>query len=373
MGVYEELGLPRLINAKGTYTALGGSRMSRETLEAMADAAASFVDIELLQRTLGEKIAELTHNEAAYICNGACSGVYLALLACIAQKLDKKVKFITAADRAQCEVLLFRSHVSPYSFVFDQLGVRAVEIGYSNHPGWTGAEDIENAITERTAAIYYMESGWLAPGAPSIETVCAVAERHGLPVVLDAAAMVPPADNLWNYTRRGVSVAIFSGGKDIRGPQASGLILGSKKIIDCIFDFGFPRPGMGRMMKVGREEMVGLYSALKQYLAMDPAKAYNDAEEQIKLAGQMLASSEYFEVQRCFPNEAGQPIARAGLRLKAGCGPMEEVLSFLQSGNPSIIAAADPVDGQLFYLNPMSMTIEEMELCCKRLLDFGKA
>ena len=367
MGVYEELGVRRIINAKGTYTALGGSRMSRETLEAMADAASSFVDIDQLQRALGKKIAEMTHNEAAYICDGACSGVYLALLACVSLKTGKKVPYLTAADRAQSEIILFRSHVSPYSFVFDQLGVRAVELGYSNHPGWTTAEDIENAITEHTAAIYYMESGWLAPGAPELETVCAVAQKHGVPVVLDAAAMLPPVENLWRYCERGADVAIFSGGKDLRGPQASGLMVGSKRIIDTILDFGFPKPGMGRMMKVGREEMAGLYTALKQFLASDPLEAVQDAEAQVILAHTILSGSPCFEVRRCYPNEAGQPIARAGVHLKDTRVSMEDVLRYLEEGEPAIIAAADCCDNRLFYLNPMSMTMEEMELVCKKL------
>lgn len=371
MGVYEELGVRRIINAKGTYTALGGSRMSRETLEAMADAASSFVDIGQLQRALGKKIAELTHNEAAYICNGACSGVYLALLACISLKTGKKVQYLTAADRAQSEIILFRSHVSPYSFVFDQLGVRAVELGYSNHPGWTTAEDIENAITEHTAAIYYMESGWLAPGAPALETVYAVAQKHSVPIVLDAAAMLPPAENLWRYNERGAAVSIFSGGKDLRGPQASGLMVGSARIIDTILDFGFPKPGMGRMMKVGREEMVGLYSALKQFLAADPLHAIQNAEEQVILAHTILSASPWFEVRRCYPNEAGQPIARAGVHLKDARASMADVLRFLENGDPAIIAAADGCDGRLFYLNPMSMTMEEMELACRRLLEYN--
>ena len=132
MGIYEELGVPPVINAMGTFTIYGGSKMSPQTLRDMQEAAASFVDIRHLQRRLSQAAAELTHNEAAYICGGASCGVYLSLLAAIAKKRGKKVRHLTREDFYRSEVILFRSHRNPYDIVLDQLGVKLVELAYQS-------------------------------------------------------------------------------------------------------------------------------------------------------------------------------------------------------------------------------------------------
>ena len=133
MGIYEELGVPPVIHAMGTFTIYGGSNMSPQTLRDMQEAAASFVDIRLLQRRLSQAVAELTHNEAAYICGGASCGVYLSLLAAIAKKRGKKVRHLSREDFYRSEVILFRPHRNPYDIVLDQLGVKLVELAYPNH------------------------------------------------------------------------------------------------------------------------------------------------------------------------------------------------------------------------------------------------
>ncbi len=368
MGIYEELGVPPVINAMGTFTIYGGSKMSPQTLRDMQEAAASFVDIRHLQRRLSQAAAELTHNEAAYICGGASCGVYLSLLAAIAKKRGKKVRHLTREDFYRSEVILFRSHRNPYDIVLDQLGVKLVELAYPNHSLKDPLGDILAAVTPDTAAVYYLESGWVAPGAPALSDVIRAARTAEIPVVLDAAAMLPPVENLWAYTAAGVDLAVFSGGKDLRGPQSSGLIVGSLSLIGILLEEGFPTHGYGRMFKVGREEMVGLYSALKQFLAADHEARKRDAEEQVALAQNMLGGHPLYDPLRSYPNEAGQPIPRVHVRLKGGAVSSGQILEFLAAGSPPVIAADSGPDG--FYLNPMTLTIAEMELICRRLLDF---
>ena len=370
MGIYEELGVERYINAMGTYTAWGGSKMSEQTLSDMRDAASSFCDIKDLQIKVGRKIAEMTNNEAAYVCNGAACGVYLALLSALSLKLGKKTKYLTREDFASAEVIVYRSHLSPYDVVFSQLGVKTVELGNSNHVPAEPIEDIRNAITDKTFAAYFLNSGWTSIGAPTLEQMSEAVKPYGIPVIMDAAAMLPPVENLWGFTSAGADVAVFSGGKDIHGPQSSGLIVGSKKIIDNIIDFGFPTPGLGRMMKTGREEIVGLYSALKQFMAEDPGARLQDAEEQVLLAKELLEGSGLFTAERSYPNEAGQPIPRVGIRLKDANITVAEILAFLREGEVHIIAQGDKQQRELFYLNPMTMTKEEMRLSCEKLIKF---
>ena len=368
MGIYEELGVPPVINAMGTFTIYGGSKMSPQTLRDMQEAAASFVDIRHLQRRLSQAAAELTLYEAAYICGGASCGVYLSLLAAIAKKRGKKVRHLTREDFYRSEVILFRSHRNPYDIVLDQLGVKLVELAYPNHSLKDPLGDILAAVTPDTAAVYYLESGWVAPGAPALSDVIRAARTAEIPVVLDAAAMLPPVENLWAYTAAGVDLAVFSGGKDLRGPQSSGLIVGSLSLIGILLEEGFPTHGYGRMFKVGREEMVGLYSALKQFLAADHGARKREAEEQVALAQNMLGGHPLYDPLRSYPNEAGQPIPRVHVRLKGGAVSSGQILEFLAAGSPPVIAADSGPDG--FYLNPMTLTMAEMELICRWLLDF---
>lgn len=370
MGIYEELGVPRIINAMGTYTIYGGSKMSSQTLQDMEDAASSFIDLNLLQKQTGEAIARLTHNEAAYLCNGAAAGVYLGLMAAVAAHRGKKIRYLTRQDFQESEILVFRSHRSPYDIVMEQLGVSVTELAYSNHTLPCPQEDMDAAISPRTAAIYYLESGWAAPGAPSLKETIDAAKRHSLPIILDAAAMLPPADNLWNYTKAGVDLSVFSGGKDLKGPQASGLIVGRKTLINLLLESAFPKHGYGRFLKVGKEEMVGLYSAIKQYLALDHEARIRDAEDQVKLARIMLNAHPGYHAVRSYPNEAGQPIPRVLINLLDQTTSSAEILQYLSRCTPPIMASA--ADDHSFYLNPMTLTKKEMEWICQQLLHNAK-
>ena len=368
MGIYEELGVPRVINAMGTYTIYGGSKMSRQTIQDMGDAASSFIDLDLLQKKAGEAIARLTKNEAAYICNGAAAGIYLGLLAAVALHRGKKIRYLTRQDFRCSEVIVFRSHRSPYDIVLEQLGVPVVELAYSNHTLISPEEDIEAVISDRTAAIYFLESGWVAPGAPSLKLTASVAKKHRIPVILDAAAMLPPADNLWNFTKAGASLAVFSGGKDLCGPQASGLIVGQKGLIGLLLESAFPKHGYGRFLKVGKEEIVGLYSALCQYLSADLGSRIQDAESQVASACQLLNGHPCYLAARSYPNEAGQPIPRVLVTVCHVQMDAHKILKYLSALTPPVIAAA--AGKQSFYLNPMTLTKAEMEWVCHQLLQF---
>ncbi len=368
MGIYEELGVPRIINAMGTYTIYGGSKMSSQTLQDMEDAASSFIDLNLLQKQAGEAIAGLTHNEAAYVCNGAAAGVYLGLLAAVAAHRGKKIRYLTRQDFQESEILVFRSHRSPYDIVMEQLGVSITELAYSNHSLPCPKEDMDAAISHRTAAIYYLESGWVAPGAPSLTETIDTAKRHRLPIIMDAAAMLPPAANLWNYTKAGVDLVVFSGGKDLKGPQASGLIVGRKTLIDLLLESAFPKHGYGRFLKVGKEEIIGLYSAIKQYLTLDQEAQIQDAEDQVKLACQMLNTHPGYHALRSYPNEAGQPIPRVLINLLDQTTDAKTILQYLSHCTPPIIAS--PAGHHSLYLNPMTLTQKEMVWICKQLLQY---
>lgn len=370
MDIFEELHVRRVINAAGTYTVWGGSKMSRKTLDDMREIASSFVSIRELQSRINDAIAQMTHNEGAYICTGAAAGIYLAAAAAIARKKKKKFFYVSEDEIRSSEIIVFKSHRNPYDLALKQLGVRVIEIGFANTILPSVEEDVRQAIHENTAAIYYLASGWAAEGALPLERVRAVTQAFDIPIIVDAAAQLPPVENLWAFTQAGAACTIFSGGKDLKGPQSSGLIVGRKDFLDGIKEVGFPNYGFGRMLKVGREEMVGLYSAVKQYLEMDHEQRYRDCEEQIRCLQACMKDSRLFCVERSYPNEAGQPIARAFARILTDNDRGEELCRFLLEGNPSIYATTEGRNGA--YINPMSLNMEEMKIIAERLQEFER-
>ncbi|SKC86303.1 aminotransferase class V-fold PLP-dependent enzyme [Maledivibacter halophilus] len=367
--IYDRLGVKKFINAAGTYTAIGGSRMSKKTLEDIADAAASHVEIRELQKNIHEKLAELTKNEGAYICNGAAAGLYLSIAACIASKEGKAFNYIPIAKIMEKEVVTFSAHRNPYDWSIKQLGAKIIQIGFPNIILPATAEDLENAITDNTVAVYYAagsEDGWIPKGALSFEATVKVAKERNIPVIVDSAAQLPPVENLWNYTKQGADIAIFSGGKDLRGPQSSGLIVGRKKLIDIITKIGFPNYGIGRMLKVGREEIIGLFSAVEQFVNMDHEKRRNWCEDEIKRLQEAFNRSNLFKIDRTYPNEAGQPIPRAFVniidnnRLKA-----KKLQELLMEGEYGIYTNSEDRNG--VYINPMTLQEGEMNIIIDRL------
>jgi D-glucosaminate-6-phosphate ammonia-lyase len=309
MGVYERLGVRRIINADATLTRLGGSVMSQEVLDAMQDAAGSFVDIHELQQVVGRRLAELTHNEAAYVSTGAAAGIVLATLAAMNRgDLETIARAIETGESPRDEVIVQRAHRIPYDPAIRLAGSRIVDIGNRLQ---TFPWELEGAITPRTAMVFFAAGIHLAPGALPLEEVVAIAHEHGIPIVVDAAAQLPPTENLWRFTRElGADLAIFSGGKDFHGPQASGLMVGSEAMIAAVAVNGSPYQRLARPMKVGKEEMIGLLTAVERYVEVDWRERARSSETTVARWVESLDHVPGLTANRVFPNEAGQPTPR---------------------------------------------------------------
>ena len=230
-GWYRELGLRPVINAAATLTSLGGSLMPGPVLESMADAAGSFVDIVELQQRVGTRLAQLTHNEAGYVVSGAAAGITLAVAACIAGSDPDLVGGFPCLDRLKRrEVVIERRQRNGWQYAAALTGARIVE--YEDTAG-----GLEAVISERTASVLSFAGARFGTDVASVERVVKIAHAHSVPVIVDAAAQIPPISSLWNYTRdAGADLVIVSGGKGLRGPQCSGLVLGAEKprrIVPC--------------------------------------------------------------------------------------------------------------------------------------------
>ena len=365
MTIYKRLGIRTVINGNATLTRLGGSIMPPEVVAAMTDASKHFVDIIELQKRVGEEIAKLTHNEAAYVSCGAAAALTLSTAACITG-LDatKRGKLPHLDASMKNEVIVHHHGRVGYDFAVRQVGVTFVEIGDEN--GTTPTE-LENAITEKTAAIFYFANPGREHLWVSYEKAVAIAKRHDVPLIVDAAAQLPPPENLWRFTQMGADLALFSGGKGLCGPQSSGLIVGKKSLIEAIAFNGPPHPFIGRGMKVGKEELVGLLAAVEWYLNHDHGELQQSYEDQVTYYDEVFADTQGVTVHRSFPSEAGQPMPRTEIRFdEEHLGiTRNEILHQLQTGEPSIDIAGAGANGVL--INGQTLMPGEVKIIAQRL------
>jgi seryl-tRNA(Sec) selenium transferase len=287
MAVYERLGVRTIVNAVGPATRLGGTTLDPEVLAAMADAASACVPIDELQERAGQVIAEITGAEAGYVTCGAAAGLALAAAACMTGLDPTRINRLPDVEGMPHQIIVQRTQRYDYDHALRSVGARLVEVGF---PDLTFAYEIEQAITPLTAAIAYYPT----PSRPALglRDVVAIAHAHHVPVIVDAAMELPPTDNLRAFVAAGADLVAFSGGKAIRGPQASGFLCGRADLMRAValnhqdMDVrpatwgqrammasgaivGPPHHGIGRAMKVGKEEIVGLIVALQRFVARD--------------------------------------------------------------------------------------------------------
>jgi L-seryl-tRNA(Ser) seleniumtransferase len=321
--------------------------------------------LEELQAAVGNQLADLTHNEAAYVSNGAAAGLALSTAAVVAGSDPKSIRQLPDTTGLKNEVIIHHSHRNGYDHAVRMVGVKIVEIGTASE---TKVDELEKAINEQTAAIVWFQNALTGHGDLPLETVIEIANRTHVPVIVDAADQVPPVENLWKYTQMGAALAIFSGGKDLCGPQASGLVVGRQELINAIRVNGNPNASLGRPMKVGKEEMVGLLTAVKLYLKRDHVGRASQCEEIVAGWCNALNRVSGVQAERSVPNVAGGPVPRAKVVIdaaKAGKSS-DEIVDSLRKGTPSIeVLMAGP---DAFYLNPLTLGDGEEEIVLDRLL-----
>lgn len=361
--VYEELGIRPVINAAATFTKLGGSIMPPEVRAAMTAAANSFIDLFELQEKVGTRIAVLTRNEAAYVSSGAAAGIALCTISCmVGTYREQAMRLPDVSDIEKNEVFMFKAQRNSYDFAITQTGAKLIEAEPS-------IGDLEAKLTSKTAGVFWFAGEHFATPGVSIEEVIATAHARCVPVIIDAAAQIPFVSNFWHFTHDlGADAVIFSGGKGLRGPQSSGLVLGKKAIVDGCRAQGAPNHGFGRPMKVGKEELAGILAAVEWTLAQDEAELIGGYEQTVANWIEDLSGIPGVRVDRSFPSEAGQPYPRAFVRLAAP-SPWTPgaVVDALWEGTPRIAVVAPPEAPGIVALNPQTLAPGEDEIVMKRL------
>ena len=310
---YRELGVRRRINAAGALTRLGGAIMAPEVVLAMAAASRASVDIGELQDAASKRIAEATGAEAGLVTTGAAAALTLASAAAIAGWDIAKMAELPHAESFPCDILIPRTHRTGYAHALAAAGARLVDIGHNDRGAGAGvrgleAWEIETALTSSVVAVAAAANPTTMADLPVMAAVC---KAHRIPLIVDAAAQLPPRENLRRFTTLGADLVAISGGKALGGPQASGILAGRRdlvasallqqldmdvspetwrppSLVDRANLRGVPHHGIGRGFKAGKEEIVGLLTALDRFVKADDAAANAALEARLRdIAGQL--------------------------------------------------------------------------------------
>jgi len=264
--VYHALGVKPVVNASGTATQFGGSKLRPEAMEAMNKAATVMVELNELNRQAGKIIAEVTGAEVGHVSGGSASGLTLQAAAVIAGAEPAKMAQLPDTTGLKNEIIIHNSHRFPYDQAYRAAGAKLVGVGDGRRcQPW----QLEAAFTERTAAVAYLKADFITQRAIPLEQVCQIAHDRGVPVIVDAASMLPPRARLQEYTQQGADMVVYSGGKGVRGPQGTGILCGRAGLIEAAAANAAPNQFIGRSMKVAKEEIIGLITSLQIFVEED--------------------------------------------------------------------------------------------------------
>jgi D-glucosaminate-6-phosphate ammonia-lyase len=394
MDIYRKFGVSPIINAAGTLTRLGGSLMLPEVESAMSEAAGAMAPIEQLQAAASAAIAAACGSEAGYVVSGAAAGLTLAAAACMVGTDVVKMGELPFAANSPDEIIICRSHRNSYDHAFRTAGARLTEVGVSDRYSGAGVREvepweIEAAISEKTAAIAYTAG---ADAQPSLPAVSEVAKRHRIPIIVDAAAQLPPPENLRRFINQGADLVAFSGGKALRGPQGTGLLAGRRDLIasvalqhldmDVTFSLwhppetliskktlkGAPRHGLGRGFKVSKEQIIGVLVALELFTL---ERCRLDRENWKTLLSRIengIKHCENINIRNRMPRaRLGYPLLEIQIDEKAFGKSAEAVAETLRSGNPPIYVGEMKLMEGAVLIHPANLDAESADLIIARL------
>ena len=393
MTVYETLGVATLINAKGTATRLSGGIMRAQVAAAMLEASKHCVDMAELQAAASREIAKATGAEAGYVASGASACLLLAAAACMAGNDPGRMARLPDTRGMKNEIIMVRSQRNFYDHAVRASGATIIEVGLPDRYAGAGVRDaesweIEDAITESTAAIFYVADG---AARPPLKAITAIGTKHKIPVIVDAAAQLPPQSNLKRFIAEGADLVAYSGGKALGGPQASGILCGRKELImsaalqnldlDIYDDMwnppkslidmrklkGMPRTGIGRSCKVGKEEVVGLLTALAIFIAEGDDVRHTRWLERLQPIADALNASKQCRVEIENADDKGA-VPQLVITLIKRNASASAIIAKLIKGNPSIHVDPSRRDLGQLVVNPLCFEKSQAVLIGKRLL-----
>ena len=372
---YESLGVKKIINAGSWITVYGGSIMPSAVVQTMEEASNWFVDMHELNEKAGQFIADITGAEAGLVTAGSAAGMVLEAAACITGLDPAKAWSLPDTTGMKDEIIIQHAHRVNYDHNYRAAGARIIEVG---NTGITEEWELESSINENTAAVAHI-FGPRQDGAIPLPRVVKIAHDNGIPVIVDAAAMLPPPENLRRFIAEGADMVSFSGGKGVLGPQSTGILCGKRELIEAAYLSSAPNStGIGRSAKVCKEEIAGLMTALKLFIDADHESiAANWRSKSLHVVSSLdgivglkvqLIEADYDALDSDL-NYASAEITF----LKEWSGPTrDEVVQALISGNPSIRVGVGDSFRPSIWIIPVNVRDGEEEFIVSRLIEVMK-
>jgi len=333
--LFKEFGIRTFINASGYFTSLSGSLMQPDAADAIRETATSFCRLEEVQDKVGERIASLLHAESAMVTAGAFSALMLGMAGVLSGTDQKKVSQIPRLEGSgmKTEVILQKAHNDGYAHALTNCGVKLITV--------ETVEDLEKAISEKTAMMYFINYQ-SSLGKIQHKEWLELARKHRIPSMIDMAADLPPKENLWKFHDMGFDLVCVSGGKFMRGPQSTGILSGKKELIAAARMSAPPRgSNIGRGMKVNKEEIFGLYIALEHFINTDQEKEWKMLEDRIAVISKEAASVPGVKAE-LIPLPLINRIPTLNISWDKSKIKLENLAAILRNGNPSIEVMGGP-------------------------------
>lgn len=325
----KELGVRPFINAAGTYTMLTASLMPPEVIQAWQSAAQRYVRLEELQDAVGRRIASLIGCEAAMVTAGAASALTVGTAACMTGTNPEFIRRLPDTTGMKNEVIVQKSHRYGYDHAVRACGIRFVEV--------ETREELERAAGPQTAMMLFFNANDPV-GKIKVAEFAELGKKLNIPTFNDAAADVPPAENLSRYIKLGYDLVTFSGGKGLRGPQSAGLLLGRKDLIEAARLNTSPHSDtIARGHKVNKEEMLAMLVAVESYLKRDHQAEWREWEKRVQVIADAVKPIRSVSTEVWIPQIANQvPHLKIRWDREVVNITVRDVVRQLREGEPSI-------------------------------------
>jgi L-seryl-tRNA(Ser) seleniumtransferase len=365
--VYEQLGVTPVINARGNNTVLGGSTPSARVRRAMQDAERYYVDMQQLLERSGAVIADLLGAEAAYVTPGAAAALALGTAACMTGTDQDRVARLPDTTGMPATVLIQAGHHYHYEHVVTVPGAKLVEVGDASG---TSAAQLEAALGRSVAAILFPAHLDGSPGTLSLAEVIATAHARGVPVLVDAAGRVYPLDKFRGYARQGADLVAF-GAKYIGALNASGILCGRRDLVEAAALQGFIgfetaawEKSFGRPMKVDRQTIVAVVTALQEWLETDHDARIAGYERRLRAMAAELEGAPGVSLSIVHGDGPAPCVLRLSFDPGRARHDAEGIVKALLTGSPAIAVGHH---GDAVTINPVTLRDEDDSVVISRL------